>query len=67
MPERQIVFRIYLRIILELLVPGILLTAVLFVVSLFYTGRVGEYMRLFGLLALLVILVGAVLRVGRSG
>lgn len=46
MPEKKIICSIYLRIILEFLVPGVLLTTVVFVISLFYTGKVAEYLRL---------------------
>jgi len=62
MSEKQIICRIYLRIFLLWLVPGIALTAVGFVASLFRTGRVAEYTRLFSLLAFLVFLAAAVLR-----
>ena len=54
---------IYLLIFLQVLVPGIVLCAAVFVVSLFFTGLRSEYTRLFALLAFLVILAGAVLRV----
>lgn len=60
--DNKIIWRVYLQLILELLVPGILLTAVVFVISLFRTGVVAEAMRLFCIIVLLIFLAVSILR-----
>jgi ABC-type thiamin/hydroxymethylpyrimidine transport system permease subunit len=54
--------RVYLLIFLQLLVPGIGFGVVIFIISLFRTGRVAEYTRFAALFAFFVFLAAGILR-----
>jgi len=54
--------RVYLLIFLQLLVPGIGFGVVIFIISLFRTGRVAEYTRFVALFAFFVFLAAGILR-----